>query len=521
MTQSIVSNYKRLSLALAFCLSLGHSFTIHCSAQTYFNKRIDFQSPTILEASTNIIATDSGYITIGFTESSIAGIALIALQHLKSDGVAESTKFLGDTAIGYYSAIGSLVMTGKGDYAFTGGTQKMGDTVENRALLVKLNKNLDTLWTRSFGNSDNILDTVSIGRGLITTANQGYALSGDQYYYGSVVEMMLLTTDSCGNKVFKQTYHFGGFNYAHSVIATTDGGYALGGYRYYPGPNVKVDPLVVKTDSLGNLEWYADIGSEYDDDLACVALAQDGNILAATIKADSLNQYLHVYKRYHMVKMANNGNELWSRSYGNSRTHMSINKMRTLDDGRIIACGVVPDLAPNRVGWIWLFTPDGDSLWYREYELLGGANSMNYLYDVTEAPDGGFAACGVLYPFLPDTSNMDAWVLKVDSLGCEGPDDCWVGIHPPAPPSIIAANGKLSLQPNPATTETLITWQGEAVRLEVFSGSGHCLFARNLTATEREFRLSLSAFAPGLVLLRLHRPDGGNSIAKLIVNAYK
>ena len=77
---------------------------------------------------------------------------------------------------------------------------------------------------------------------------------------------------------------------------------------------------------------------------------------------------------------------------------MSINKMRTLEDGRIIACGVVPDLSPIRVGWIWLFTPDGDSLWYREYELLGGAESMNYLYDVNEAPDGGFAACGVLYP---------------------------------------------------------------------------------------------------------------------------
>jgi hypothetical protein len=382
---------------------------------------------------------------------------------------------------------------------------------------VKINSDLDTLWTRSFGNSDNILDTVSIGRGLITTANQGYALSGDQYYYGPVVEMMLLTTDSCGNKIFKQTYHFGGFNYAHSVIATTDGGYALGGYRYYPGPNVEVDPLVVKTDSLGNLEWYADIGSEYDDDLACVALAQDGNILAATIKTDSLNQYLHVYKRYHMVKMANNGSELWSRSYGISRTHMSINKMRTLSDGRVVACGVLPDLAPNRVGWIWLFTPGGDSLWYREYELLGGAESMNYLYDVNEAPDGGFAACGVVYPFAPDTGNMDAWVLKVDSLGCEAPGQCWVGINEPAPAEpLTVAEGELSIRPNPATTETWVSWQGVASLMEVFNASGVRVWQCKLPPEQTQYRLNTYGWPHGLYLLRLFMKEGHAITTKMM-----
>jgi hypothetical protein len=509
--------FKGIGRAFPLMFALFLVAAVQCAAQSYFNKRIDYQSPTILEASTNIIATDSGYITLGFTESSNIGIAMIALQRLNSDGVAESTKFLGDTTIGYYSAMGSLVMTGSGDYAFTGGTQEIGDTVDNRALLVKFNKNLDTLWTRSFGNTDNILDTVSIGRGLIATANHGYALSGDQYYYGSIVEMMLLTIDSCGNKIFKQTYHFGGFNYAHSVIATTDGGYAMGGYRYYPGPHVEVDPMVVKTDSLGNLEWYADIGSEYDDDLACVALAQDGNILAATIKADSLDLNKLEYKRLHIRSFSNSGTELWSKSYGKSYYFRNISKLKVAQNGNFVVVGTVPDVYPHIVSWIWLFTPDGDSIWYREYELLGGAESMNYLYDVNETPDGGFAACGVLYPFVPDTGNMDAWVLKLDSLGCEAPGECWVGINEPAQPEpLTVAGGELCIRPNPATTETHITWQGEASLLEVFSASGVRVWQCKLPPEQTQFRLNTLAWPHGLYLLRVFMQRGQAITAKIM-----
>jgi hypothetical protein len=273
---------------------------------------------------------------------------------------------------------------------------------------------------------------------------------------------------------------------------------------------------VVKTDSLGNLEWYADIGSEYDDDLACVALAQDGNILAATIKADSLDLNKLEYKRLHIRSFSNNGTEVWSKTYGKSYYFRNISKLRVAQNGNFAVVGTVPDVYPHIVGWIWLFTPDGDSLWYREYELLGGANSMNFLYDVTEAPDGGFAACGVLYPFLPDTGNMDAWVLKVDSLGCEGPDDCWVGIHPPAPPSIIAANGKLSLQPNPATTETWVTWQGEASLLEVFNASGGRVCQCKLPPEQTQFRLNTYAWPHGLYLLRLFMKEGHAITTKMM-----
>ncbi len=45
--------------------------------------------------------------------------------------------------------------------------------------------------------------------------------------------------------------------------------------------------MVIKTDSLGNEEWTKTYGNpSVDDDMALVALADDGNYLVATVYGD-------------------------------------------------------------------------------------------------------------------------------------------------------------------------------------------------------------------------------------------
>ena len=518
MMQFIVHILKRFSLALAFYLPLAFSLAFPCSAQSYFNKNVTLFSPIQTEAARSIISADSNYVVIGSTGyTQNINLYRIALTRLCLAGDIEQLTYIGDTVHEYYSGVGTLLKTTDNSFAFAGTVRAYGDTIDDQAAIIKFNSNLQLEWIKQFGNTDNIIDTVNVGRGLCQTAEGNYMLTGEQYYYGDYSEFYLQKADIDGNCIWRQTYWFGGVNSGFSVIATTDGGYAMGGYRYYPGPNVEVDPLVVKTDSLGNLEWYADIGSEYDDAKACVALAQDGNILAATIKADSLDLNKLEYKRLHIRSFSNSGTELWSKSYGKSYYFRNISKLRVAQNGNFVVVGTVPDVYPHIVGWIWLFTPDGDSLWYREYELLGGAESMNYLYDVNEAPDGGFAACGVLYPFVPDTGNMDAWVLKVDSLGCEAPGECWVGINVTAPPQpLTVAGGELSIRPNPATTETHITWQGEAKLLEVFNASGVRVWQCKLPPEQTQYRLNTQAWPHGLYLLRLFMQDGQAITTKMM-----
>ena len=69
-----------------------------------------------------------------------------------------------------------------------------------------------------------------------------------------------------------------------TVIQTPDGGYLLGGFRYDPAVYHSLNALVIKTDSLGNEEWTKTYGNpNVDDDMAHVALADDGNYLVATV----------------------------------------------------------------------------------------------------------------------------------------------------------------------------------------------------------------------------------------------
>jgi hypothetical protein len=122
-----------------------------------------------------------------------------------------------------------------------------------------------------------------------------------------------------------------------------------------------------------------------------------------------------------------------------------------------------------------------------------------------------------VYPFAPDTGNMDAWVLKVDSLGCEAPGQCWVGINEPAPAEpLTVAKGELSIRPNPATTETWVAWQGKASLLEVFNASGVRVWQCKLPPEQTQYRLNTQTWPHGLYLLRLFMKEGHAITTKMM-----
>ena len=80
-------------------------------------------------------------------------------------------------------------------------------------------------------------------------------------------------------------------------------------------------------------------------------------------------------------------------------------------------------------GWILKATPEGDSLWMRSYKLLEGEDSENHLLNLSETSNKGLLAVGYVWPSSSDTGTQDAWVIKLDSIGCEYPlCDTTVGI---------------------------------------------------------------------------------------------
>jgi hypothetical protein len=80
---------------------------------------------------------------------------------------------------------------------------------------------------------------------------------------------------------------------------------------------------------------------------------------------------------------------------------------------------------------------------------------MNQLNDVIETSDNGLLACGYVFPMQPDTGTQDAWVIKLDSIGCDTPGcDTTVAILEIAYEN---TEDELYIYPNPARYKFQVT----------------------------------------------------------------
>jgi hypothetical protein len=178
----------------------------------------------------------------------------------------------------------------------------------------------------------------------------------------------------------------------------------------------------------------------------------------------------NINSRINLIKLDNAGNVIWDKKYGASEPENILLNIRENTDGSLIFTGtVIKEFQTDYkyMGWIMKTAANGDSLWYRQYEICKGEGSWHYLYDVIQTPDNGYLACGVVFPKLPDTGSQDGWVVKVDSLGCESPGECWVGMKQE---NEIHSKDQLSIYPNPAREQVnfIILKTKEEVRIELF-----------------------------------------------------
>jgi outer membrane protein assembly factor BamB len=303
-------------------------------------------------------------------------------------------------------------------------------------------------------------------------------------------------------------------------------GYAVGGLTF-SGAQITYDPLIIKVDSLGELEWMLNLGGEYKDDKAIVCKTSDSCIMVLTAFADSMYTPEHAYARVNLVKIDLEGNVLWNKKYGLSSPKNYISNIISLDNGYFIACGSVKYSAfLNPVGWIFYFNSSGDSIWYREYLYYPEDPSygLNYLYDITLAEDNGFVAVGQAFTLSPPNNVQKMWVLKVDSVGCENPN-CWVGIEEEEETWGRGEEGKrgaLEIWPNPAGgivdgRWSIVDGRGEC-SLMIYDMFGRVIRRIYVAENKHEIQFDVSNLAPGLYLVVLKDESQIIGSAKMIVS---
>lgn len=418
-----------------------------CYCQSaYFNNSYHLGNPDEWSGAVTLYSEEYGYIICGKSGNDIG------LIKLDISGEELWSKTWGDTASSWYTGYpGCLVHQNTTTNYLAGVKQYFTPTSYGVGLLMKFDSNWDTVFSLAYGDQVEPIDTSMNFDNMAICQNGDLVFTGELYPFQLPSKMILVRTDSIGKIRYFKSFGISGINRGYSVIETTDFGFAIGGFWYIPGDQIATgDPIIIKTDSLGNQQWIKNLGGPIVDNRAMLCKANEGNILMGTTIADSLTGGNSTYSRINVVKMDNEGTIIWNKKFGESSFSNFLSNIRCLEDSSIICTGSVWTDVPGRVGWVMKLNSEGDSMWYRQYYLLNGESSLNYLGDIVQVSDSGYVACGYISPISPDTGIQSAWVIKLDSIGCDSAGcDTTVGVNEHGGMEAWG-HGELEIWPNPA-----------------------------------------------------------------------
>jgi hypothetical protein len=185
--------------------------------------------------------SDGGYAVSGPTASFGAGGNDIWLVKTDSFGTMQWNKTYGGPLAEWMD---QMIRTADGGYAISGYTASFGAGAQD-VWLVKTDASGNMVWNKTYGGTGN-----DNGFHMLQTAD-GYAIIGSTLSINATgSDALLIKTDSSGNMLWNKTYGGTGGDFGYSLVATSDGGYAIAGYTNSLGAGGN-DFYVIKTDGIG------------------------------------------------------------------------------------------------------------------------------------------------------------------------------------------------------------------------------------------------------------------------------
>jgi hypothetical protein len=348
--------------------------------------------------------SDGGYIITGYTSSFGAGENDVYL--IKTDSLGDTlwTKTYG----GFDSDIGwSVQQTKEGGYIITGRTKSFGGEYE--AYLIKTDSSGDSLWTRTFGGSNDDYGYIV----QQTVPDGGYIITGYTYSFGAGrADVYLIKTDSLGDTLWTKTYGSTDIDYGYSVQQTSDGGFIIAGYTYSGSGSGSIDAYLIKTDPLGDTLWTKTIGGNYAEFGTSIqqTVSDKGYIIVGYSESSSGGWPGDIY----LIKTDSLGDSLWTKTYGGSGIESCFSVQQTSDGGYVIT-GLTESFGAGAVDAYLIKTDStGDTLWTRTF----GGTVSEQGRSVQQTSDGGFIITGVTNSF--GAGGLDVYLIKTDGSGMVG-----------------------------------------------------------------------------------------------------
>jgi hypothetical protein len=347
-----------------------------------------------------LIASDGGYLLYGDVNdasSSAIGTMKSALIKLDSHGILEWQKSEWQKSLGWEKCDDALLAAA---HAPDGGYYMAG--VSNvqygdwDCLLVHFDTDGNVLWDKLMG-----ISTADYFYGIVATQDGGCAAIGSLGIYTYLVK-----TDSLGNLQWQRTYETKSYSLGTSIIELPDSGYVFSCNTWTSSTDKKsYDAYLLRTKSDGRLVWRKKFGGDDLDVFSRVRPTGDGGFVAV----GSTRSYGAGGQDIYLLKVDSQGRLIWEKTFGGEFDDGGYNFDVTSDGGFIIT----GSKGVNSKGT------------NRQIYLIKTDDHGNVIYNLTRDPNAGFPAEFSLYQNYPNPFNLSTTI----EFECPSPGQVTVEIH--------------------------------------------------------------------------------------------
>jgi hypothetical protein len=259
------------------------------------------------------------------------------------------------------------------------------------------------LWSRDYFSTGYFSDCVE-------TFDGGYMIIGTHLDSLSIPSVFLVKTDSAGNVAWSNKYGNNSHGDGFTLLQTNDSGFVIVGdtMNYTSNVNAPKEVFVFKINRNGNVLWSHTFGGAEWDECRTIWQATNGGFYLLGTSGSFGDTLRNIW----LTKIDENGQLLWSKTYGGANYDFGASGINTRDGGLLVTgIGLSYDSTTWSLNMIKM-NSSGDTLWTRLYKKPG--NVGYYFWNTIEARKGGFVLAGSLQTTI---GSYEGYLLKTDSLG--------------------------------------------------------------------------------------------------------